>query len=571
MKHIFTSFLILGATLTHAQGLTTSQTFGNGGDLLLGLTPGYYEAGSEHALTPDGNVLIGGFCYIDGAPNTFHTTFVRIDPTCGSLDTSLAGVGYVKRTFEGRTVLRGLAVQPDNKIVGCGMIAPDNSGSGQWPGVFRLKANGDVDSTFNGTGYNRLTFEGSTGNFYGAFVAPDSTITCVGSGGNKIGAYRFLHDGTLDTTFSVDGAASLALPNYDTGVGCGLILPDSSIISMDNIYSGAGNTRVIAMAKFLYNGEPDTTFGTAGLATTNIAASAVGGFTNRGLHATLLPDGKILVSSIGDGETNFSMARFLPNGALDITFGTNGLSLVSGPTARGEGMALLSDGSTYQFGDNGPSGLVLKRDADGQVVSTFGTNGFVTTLNSDPNGRGLLSGLVLPDGRVIGYGASQYSFYITSMNTDATADALPVISLSGSELTSTGTGMFQWYLDGGIISGATNNTFTPTQNGVYTVTMSISDDCEFTSSPFTLLNVGITEGVVPAFLIASNPVIDVLTVINNSSVVRFELLSIEGQRISTGQLQGGRNEIDMNGKASGIYLLRTELKGEISTQRVIKH
>ncbi|MGB5071488.1 MAG: hypothetical protein WBO28_11080, partial [Flavobacteriales bacterium] len=161
MKALSTALLLLIPAFAHTQDLTVSQTFGTGGDILLNLTPGYYEGASEHAITPDGNVLLAGYCYIDGGPNTYHSTFVRINPVCGSLDTSLAGVGYVLRTFEGRTVLRGLAVQPDNAIVGCGMIAPDNGGSGQWPGVFRLKPDGDVDSTFNGTGYHRLTFAGS--------------------------------------------------------------------------------------------------------------------------------------------------------------------------------------------------------------------------------------------------------------------------------------------------------------------------------------------------------------------------------------------------------------------------
>jgi hypothetical protein len=59
-------------------------------------------------------------------------------------------------------------------------------------------------------------------------------------------------------------------------------------------------------------------------------------------------------------------------------------------------------------------------------------------------------------------------------------------------------------------------------------------------------------------------------VLNNGGVVRYELLSIEGQRISTGQLHGGRNEIDMNSTSSGVYFLRTETKGSIATQRIIK-
>jgi len=324
------------------------------------------------------------------------------------------------------------------------------------------------------------------------------------------------------------------------------------------------------MAKFLYNGDVDSTFGVNGLAETTIYGSLTTGFPTTRLHAILQSDGKILVSSIGDGEINFSMARFLPNGSLDNTFGTDGLSLISAPNAKGEGMVLLTDGSTYQFGSNGANGLVLKRDLNGQVANTFGTNGFITTQNSDPNGRRLHSGALLPDGRLIGYGASQYSLYITSMNTDAAADALPVISIEGNQLTSTGTGAFQWYVDGQLIDGAVTNTFIPTQNGVYTVTMVLSAECGYTSAPYTLLNVGVREQEGSQVLIMNNPTTDQLVVLNNSGVARYEMLSIDGKCINTGLLHGGRNEIDMNGTASGIYLLRTDVANEIATQRIIK-
>ncbi|MFZ1657446.1 MAG: T9SS type A sorting domain-containing protein, partial [Flavobacteriales bacterium] len=176
----------------------------------------------------------------------------------------------------------------------------------------------------------------------------------------------------------------------------------------------------------------------------------------------------------------------------------------------------------------------------------------------------------LPDGRLIGHGGSHQSLYVTSLNTDAAADALPVISINGNELSSTGTGTFQWFLNGQIITGPTASTFTPTQNGDYTVTMTVSADCEFTSDPYTLLNVGVSELAGSPIHIANNPVSDMLVVLNNGGVVRYEVLGIEGQRISTGQLQAGRNEIDMNGTASGVYLLRTELKGSIATQRIVK-
>lgn len=570
MKQLITPLVLLCTLTARTQDFTTSQTFGNSGDILLELSPGLYEAASSHAICPDGKSLFGGFSY-DSGPNTFHATLVRLDPACGTLDYSLGGTGFVKRTFEQRTLLRGLAVQPDGCIVGCGMIAPGNGGGEQWPGIFRLYPNGDVDSTFNGTGYHRLPFAGDPGVFFDVFINADSTITCTGSGDNfHIGAYRFRYDGSLDTTFGNNGEAVMTLPNYYTGAGCGLLLPDSSVISIDLIYSGNGNSRVIAMSKFDHAGDPDTTFGNAGLLVSNVAGSASVGYPTTRLHAALQADGKILVSSVGDGDLNCSMARFLPNGDPDISYGTDGLSLVAVGTNKGEGMALLPDGSTLQFGSNGANGILLKRDPDGQVVSTFGDNGVISTVNGDPNGRRVHGGFLLPDGRLIGYGASHVSLYVTRFTTDAPADALPVISAVDADLVTTGTGAMQWFLDGAPISGATGNSYTPTENGDYTVEMTVTADCIYTSPVYTLLNVGVVDQASSSFRVMSNPVAEVLVVMNDGANIPYEVIGMNGKRIASGTLLSGRNAIDLSGAASGIYLLRATTVDGVKTLRIVK-
>ncbi len=235
-------------------------------------------------------------------------------------------------------------------------------------------------------------------------------------------------------------------------------------------------------------------------------------------------------------------------------------------------MTLLPDGTTLQFGwVDSQYGTCLKRDVDGDVITGFGANGYAHANTGAGNER-FWGGLQLPSGDFFGYGGKfpNDPFLVVKFTTDPALNALPVISIAGTDLVCTGTGDLQWFLDGVLINGATANTFTPTQNGDYTVTMTVSADCEFTSDAYTLLNVGVSELALSAIHIANNPVTDLLVVLYNGGVVRYELLSIEGQRISTGQLHGGRNEIDMNGTVSGVYLLRTELKGSIATQRIVK-
>ena len=212
-------------------------------------------------------------------------------------------------------------------------------------------------------------------------------------------------------------------------------------------------------------------------------------------------------------------------------------------------------------------GVILKRDANGAVVTTFGSDGTGFVVGGPLASIAFLGGFTLPGGRIIGYGGSSGTVLVAKLTLDPAADALPMISAGGGDLTTTGSGDLQWYLDGVMINGATANTFTPTENGTYTVTMEVSADCMFTSDPYDLLNVGVEEpttGAVHVFNNGSGSIV----VVNDGSVTPYDLLDMSGKRVASGQLRNGRNEMDP-GVASGVYLLRTEAKNKVSTKRII--
>jgi hypothetical protein len=58
----------------------------------------------------------------------------------------------------------------------------------------------------------------------------------------------------------------------------------------------------------------------------------------------------------------------------------------------------------------------------------------------------------------------------------------PTISLSGSDLVSTNAVTYQWYLNGNLISGATSQTYTPSQNGIYVVRTTDVNGCVYAYS-----------------------------------------------------------------------------------------
>jgi len=73
---------------------------------------------------------------------------------------------------------------------------------------------------------------------------------------------------------------------------------------------------------------------------------------------------------------------------------------------------------------------------------------------------------------------------LTITNTSAAA-TVPSISLQQTGLVSTPAISYQWYYNGGLISGASGQTFAPSNTGTYTVSTLDSAGCSATSTPFT--------------------------------------------------------------------------------------
>ena len=575
MKALFTLTLFSGTLALHAQSVSLSPIFGTNGAVVIDVAGGGDDA-HAHAITADGKLLIVGDGY-DSGPNSYHVTLVRLDSTCGALDTTFGNGGMIAHTHQQRTLCNDIAMQPDGKIVGCGTIAEGNGTSQHKAGVFRFNADGTVDSTFNGLGYHQAFWDPiSSGAFFRPFVNADSSITCAGQcynningGVNNMGAMRFTHEGVLDTSFSADGIVTVPIAVNN---GSGAMRPDGRLLVVGS--GSPGNA--IVMAQFNTDGSLDTTFGDMGTITSTVTS-----FVNQsgGYGTTILADGRILFSGPDMGALGgFLMARFLEDGTLDTTYGTSGVSVVSLPgSCIGYDHELLPDGGTLQFGRAGGNwgpdqhGLCVRRDADGQVVTAFGTDGFAHAITG-VGSEGFYGGGQLPSGRILGYGgsASVGEPLAAMLTSDPVADALPVITVVDADLVTTGTGTLQWFLNGAPINGATGNSYTPTENGDYTVEMTITADCIYTSSVYTLLNVGIMDKADASIRVLSNPVADVLVVLNDGANSPYEVVGMNGKRIASGTLVNGRNAIDLSGASSGVYLLRTTMADGVKAQRVVK-
>src|SRR3990172_12593570 len=123
----------------------------------------------------DQKIVVGG--YTENPPGKYAYAFARYHRD-GSLDASfgVGGLRYINVQTSQIDQLRGLAIQPDGKILGAGFSMPNPPGT-QRLTVVRLMKNGDLDPSFRVGGGALPTITGSAFSFgTDVLVQPDGKI-----------------------------------------------------------------------------------------------------------------------------------------------------------------------------------------------------------------------------------------------------------------------------------------------------------------------------------------------------------------------------------------------------------
>jgi len=298
-------------------------TFGTSGQITIFFPPpvGIFGSGAMAAsvlLQTDGRlVLVGGVSW--GPPFAERFALARLNPD-GSLDPSFGTSGQVTTSIGNTATASAGLLQPDGRIVAVG------DGGFGGPGTIaaaRYNINGTLDLTFGG-GTGTLLLSQFPGSFTIGDVAlqPDGKLLIAGRKWNATYDFmlvRLLPDGTPDPTFDGDGLVTSDFGAYETGASV-LVLADGRILLGG--YREQGSAADFALVRYLPNGAVDTTFGNGGLVIADSGAAEIGEQLIR------LPNGNLLLAGFtndaGAGAHDFLLARFLPDGAIDTSFGTAG-------------------------------------------------------------------------------------------------------------------------------------------------------------------------------------------------------------------------------------------------------
>ncbi len=342
---------------------TLDPSFGLGGVANIDL--GYlYELGQAVRLQPDGKIVLAG--EVGSAAAAGHQVAVVRLLADGSLDSSFATVGW--RTIDllaGEDVVNGLVVLSDGRLRLCGHgwavplpASPDLV-------VYGLMADGAIETSFGTGGVVLVDFFGGD-EFGGACVAGggDSVLvpgqSWVGAGGFDAVLARVLVEGTLDPTFDdgstgLPGRASLTIGGQDEG--CDAVVRQADGAMLCAIGSSATDGADSLLARFLPTGVLDPTFGTGGWVAFNL------GGVDFFRAVTELPDDRIVAAGTRTndvGDQDFSLAVLTSSGALDPHAGTN----VGRP-------GLFSFDITPGYDDEARS---LALDAEGRLLVSGGTS-----------------------------------------------------------------------------------------------------------------------------------------------------------------------------------------------------
>lgn len=217
--------------------------------------------------------------------------------------------------------------------------------------------------------------------------------------------------GDLDPSFSGDGIVLTGFGGDIDGGSAVAVQADGKIVMAGTTsgYGELGDYRSdFALARFDADGALDTSFSGDGKQITRFGAGTV----SIARAVAIQPDGKILVAGsarVSAVEWELALARYGADGSLDSAFAGDG-TLTTGLGGSAYSVAIQADGRIVVAGDSG----LARFWPDGSVDTSFGGNGTVTTAGS------AYSVALQTDGKIVVSGASELARYRPDGSLDTT-------------------------------------------------------------------------------------------------------------------------------------------------------
>jgi uncharacterized delta-60 repeat protein len=327
--------------------------------------------------------------------------------TPSGLDLTFGDAGRVSIPVGGNGQGEGVVIQPSGQIVTAGWRTV-GSGIDTDFALTRTNTDGTLDTGFGTGGIATTDLGGPDDQALDAALLPDNGIVAVGRTDalgilkTTFGVVRYLPDGTPNTNFGTGGIVTTPFFGKGAAANAVAVQSDGKIVVAGFADQASGINSDFALARYNADGTLDQSFDGDGIVTTDLS-----GQDDDARAVAVQPDGKIVVA--GTAGEDIAVARYMPNGKLDTTFGNGGFKVTDlGSVDVATGVALTPSGQIllagYTIGAKLNNDFLLARySTNGSLDTTFGTNGttktdisgaddFAEDLTTDAAGRIIVVG-----------------------------------------------------------------------------------------------------------------------------------------------------------------------------------
>ena len=317
-------------------------------------------------------------------------------------DGSLAFNAYASPIF-----IEGGAIDLNGRIVVVGNVSINGD---QRIYLARLHADGTLDDNYAPNGQTYVSSFSLNGSLNDALALPDCKYMACGTAGDDFALFRFNSNTAVpDPTFQQDGYKLVSFGGTDVATAMAADADGKYVVVG---YSSLNGNSYFAAARFAANGTLDTSFDVDGKRT--IDYNGIG--LDRAYAVGLQADGKIIIAgttgSMGDARS--LVCRLNQNGSLDLSFGNNGWIdvLFGNNTVWDEScssICVLSDDRFLiggsQTGGAAGSFLLAMFASNGTLDPNFGIGGYTTATTTQFYQNMLYSLLIQGDGRIVAAGS----------------------------------------------------------------------------------------------------------------------------------------------------------------------
>lgn len=295
----------------------------------------------------------------------------------GAVDLTFGDAGLLAQNWYTSTLeAPPLAIEPDSRI------RLSSRGQPGVTGVGRLFESGEFDAAGFlplpwATALKPVAISLKSGVLY-------VTSTGIVANGTRASAIARASNGVLDSTFGTAGWVSLSLPPRNVPFGGSWPGASAHVVAGGHVHlllpfvSNTIDRSAFGVMRLDLSGALDATFNTNGVSIIDVGAQPL----SNTRHLAVDANGRIYVGATGALGRSV-VFRLTTTGALDSTFGTNGL--VDLTFERLVALALDDRGGVVLAGGSGTQAAVARLTLDGALDMTFGVQGIAKARFDQPS------------------------------------------------------------------------------------------------------------------------------------------------------------------------------------------